>query len=300
MKANGQNKAAGKGDGKTISKTRPTVVKSEKSTPEQIKQRNLETYGEKVKKYRTRAGITVDQLADTLGISKSSIRNWECGLTRPDPELLYRLFSIFDVEPNEFFGIKGVGSLLTDSERSLIDCFRSLDDVGKDAVITLANAMNDKTYQRKLTVAYGRMNDVKDRKRNVAAGKGEDWPDYPEEEDVILFDNPLVARADEIMTVSGKSMEPQFMDGDAVLVEYCTDLRNGDIGIFYVPGMGGVIKQKAWDRLHSINPDYDDIFPYEDGARVIGRVLCAITPDMIPSQEEAALYQEAVKTMNAR
>lgn len=51
-------------------------------------------------------------------------------------------------------------------------------------------------------------------------------------------------------------MEPQFHDGDRVLVEHCVDLRNGDIGIFYVPGMGGVIKQKAYDRLHSINPDY--------------------------------------------
>lgn len=87
------------------------------------------------------------------------------------------------------------------------------------------------------------------------------------------------------------------MDGDKVLVEHCTDLRNGDIGIFYVPGMGGVIKQKAWDRLHSINPDYDDIFPYEEGAQVIGRVLCTITSDMVPSKEETALYQEAAEAL---
>lgn len=296
MKSDNRSKSNGKAS-KAASKF--VQLKVERSTPEQIKQRNLETYGEKIKKYRTKAGITVDQLADTLGISKSSIRNWECGLTRPDPELLYSLFSIFDVEPNEFFGIKGVGRLLTDTEQSLLDSFRSLDDVGKDAVITFAEAMNEKVYQRKLTAAYNKMNDVVDRDRRVAAGNGEEWSDYPEEEDVVLFNNPLVARADEIMTVSGKSMEPQFMDGDAVLVEYCTDLRNGDIGIFYVPGRGGVIKQKAWDRLHSINPDYDDIFPYEDGARVIGRVLCAVTPDMIPSKEEVSLYEEAVKTMNA-
>lgn len=294
MKANGQSSAAGKATGKV----RLNVVKSEKSTPEQIKQRNLETYGEKVKKYRTRAGITVDQLADTLGISKSSIRNWECGLTRPDPELLYRLFSIFDVEPNEFFGIKGVGSILTDSERSLIDCFRLLDDDGQDAVYTFTKAMTDRVWSKKLHNARCRMDSVGDWTRHASAGSGEDWPDYPEHEDVVLYSNPMVARADEIITVSGKSMEPQFMDGDAVLVEHCSDLRNGDIGIFYVPGMGGVIKQKAWDRLHSINPDFDDIFPYEEGARVIGRVLCTITPDMIPTKEDVALYEEAVKELS--
>ena len=87
-------------------------------------------------------------------------------------------------------------------------------------------------------------------------------------------------------------MEPQFHDGDRVLVQYCAELSYGDIGIFYVPRMGGVIKQIAHDRLHSLNPAYDDIFPYEDGAKIIGRVLGKVTEEMIPDQEEA-LYMEA-------
>ena len=88
-----------------------------------------------------------------------------------------------------------------------------------------------------------------------------------------------------------------YYDGDKVLVEYCTDLKNGDIGIFYVPGFGGVIKQKAYDRLHSLNPDYDDIFPYEQGAKLIGRVVGKITKDMIPSAEDVSLYAEAMATL---
>jgi phage repressor protein C with HTH and peptisase S24 domain len=146
--------------------------------------------------------------------------------------------------------------------------------------------------------AYDRMNGVEDWGRYAAAGDGTDWPEYPEKEEVILFDSPMVSRADEIITVTGKSMEPQFHDGDRVLVEHCVDLRNGDIGIFYVPGMGGVIKQKAYDRLHSINPDYDDIFPYEDGAQIVGRVLGKIDKEMIPSMEEQSLYLEALETLN--
>ena len=85
---------------------------------------------------------------------------------------------------------------------------------------------------------------------------------------------------------------------DRVLVEYCASLQNGDIGVFYVPGRGGVIKQVAWDRLHSLNPDYDDIFPYEDGARIVGRVLGRITADMIPGPEDLALYREAEETFH--
>jgi phage repressor protein C with HTH and peptisase S24 domain len=89
-------------------------------------------------------------------------------------------------------------------------------------------------------------------------------------------------------------MEPQFDSGDKVLIEYCTDIRNGDIGCFYVSGIGGVIKQKAYDRLHSLNPKCDDIIVHEDGATVIGRVLGTITKDMIPTSEEKAMYMEAV------
>ena len=36
-----------------------------------------------------------------------------------------------------------------------------------------------------------------------------------------------------------------------------------------------------------------DIIVSEEGATVIGRALCVITPDMIPSSEEQVLYLEA-------
>ena len=274
-----------------------SIAGLEKLTPEQIKQRNLDSYGSKIKAFRKKAGLTAEELAEQLKISKSSIRNWECGLTRPDPEFLYRMFSILNVEPNEFFGIKGIGSILTSEEQELINNYRTLDDAGKEDAETFLKAMSEKAHKRKLLAAYARMNAVVDHGRCASAGDGEDWPDYPEPENVVLYDSPIVSRSDEIITVVGKSMEPQFHDGDRVLVMHSPELRNGDIGVFYVPGKGGVIKQKAYDRLHSINPDYDDIFPYEEGAKIIGRVLGKIENDMIPNYEEQTLYLEAVDTV---
>lgn len=275
-----------------------TIAGLENLTPEDIKKRNLETYGLRIKKFRARAGLTAEQLAETLQISKSSVRNWECGLARPDPEYLYRMFTILNVEPNEFFGFQGIGTLLTAQEQHLIDTYRALDDDGRENLITFADAMNDKSHLRKLRSAYDRMNDVVNRGRLAAAGDGEDWDENSEEEHVVLYDSKEVRNADEIFKVSGMSMEPQFNDGDYVLVQYCEELRNGDIGIFYVPGHGGVIKQKAYDRLHSLNPDYDDIFPYEDGARIVGRVVGKITKDMVPEYEDEQLYLKAVETLN--
>ena len=268
----------------------------EKMTPAEIKQRNRETYGESVKKFRVRAGMSAEQLADTLQIARSSVRNWEAGITRPDPEYLYRMFTILNVEPNEFFGIGGIGSLMTLEERSLVDYYRGLDDAGKDDLLTIAEAMAEKSHVRTLKRTYDKVSPVVDLSRAVAAGDGADWEDYPEKESVLLYDSPMVARADEIFHVNGDSMEPQFHDGDHVLVEYCRPdaLCPGDIGVFLVPGHGGVIKQVACDRLHSLNPKFDDIVPdEEDGATAIGRVLCRVTKDMVPTPEERALYIEA-------
>ena len=87
------------------------------------------------------------------------------------------------------------------------------------------------------------------------------------------------------MTVNGESMAPRFHEGDQVLVRYTTELQNGDIGVLHVPGHGGVIKEVREDRLHSLNPAFDDILPDEDGAKVIGRVIGTVTEAMKPVEE---------------
>lgn len=273
-----------------------TIAGLENATSDEIKNRNMEHYGSKIKKFRKKAGMSAEQLADELQISKSSVRNWECGLTRPDPEFLYRMFSILDVEPNEFFGFKGIGSLLTTAEKNLIDDYRRLDRRGKEDLSSIAESMAEKRHIRLLRDKYNLLNCIPFNDRSVAAGSiGEDWPDHPDTVDIILFDSREVSSADEIFMVSGDSMNPQFFNGDRVLVQYTEEIRVGDIGIFYVPGVGGVIKQKMNDRLHSLNPDYDDIIVHEEGAKPIGRVLCKIEPGMIPDIEDQNLFLEAME-----
>ena len=197
---------------------------------------------------------------------------------------------LLDIPLYEFFGMEDRHSGLSEHEQRLLDFYRSLDDNGKEDLETFAEAMSGNAHKRKLRMALERMNSVKDLGRAAAAGDGADWEDHPESEACVLYNSHAVSEADEIITVCGQSMEPQFHHGDRVLVQYCSELNYGDIGIFYVTGMGGVIKQVAHDRLHSLNPDYDDIFPYEDGAKVIGRVLGKITADMVPDTADRALY----------
>lgn len=63
------------------------------------------------------------------------------------------MFTILNVDPNEFFGLTGIGTLLTTEERDLVDFYRSLDKSWKENLLTFAEAMNKNAYKRKLLAA---------------------------------------------------------------------------------------------------------------------------------------------------
>jgi repressor LexA len=271
------------------------AVSKEPTQQGPAEQRSCYAFGDVIRKYRSRLKYNQRELGKLMGVNQNTICNWETDKNQPDAQAMRRLCLLLDIPLYELFGIEDKHSKLSERELLLLSFYRSLDEHGKEDLETFAEAMSSNVHKRRLRMALERMNSVEDRGRAAAAGDGADWEDHPECEHRILFDSRAVSEADEVMTVNGQSMEPMFHDGDRVLVQYCADLSYGDVGIFYVPGMGGVIKQVAHDRLHSLNPDYDDIFPYEDGAKIIGRVLGKITEDMIPDADEQALYLEARK-----
>ena len=270
-----------------------TISKFPNNQDKPADQKVIHVFGEVIRKYRTLSKYNQKDLAKLMGVNQNTICNWETDKNQPDAQALRRLSMLLDIPLYEFFGIEDKHSRISEREQKILSFYRSLDVHGKEDLETFAEAMSGNVHKRRLRMALERMNSVVDHGRAAAAGDGADWEDHPESEQCILFDSRAVSDADEIITVCGQSMEPKFYDGDRVLVQYCTDLSFGDIGIFYVPGMGGVIKQVAHDRLHSLNPDFDDIFPYEDGAKIIGRVLGKITADMIPDADEQALFLEA-------
>ena len=140
------------------------------NTKEDTKARNLATYGNSVKKFRLRAHMTAEELAERLNIAKSSVRNWECGLSRPDPEYLYRMFTILNVEPNEFFDFQARGRRLTDDEAHLLDQFRRLDRNSQDSLIVFADAMCTQLHKRILQANYEKIDQRPYLEHVVAAG----------------------------------------------------------------------------------------------------------------------------------
>ncbi len=99
----------------------------------------------KLKKMRSVSGMTTNEVGVALGITPSSVTNWENGNSRPHLETLFKLRDIYQVKDlNEFFEIEFPPDLktLSKSEQELIDLWRSSNDNVKKSVKLLLKECN--------------------------------------------------------------------------------------------------------------------------------------------------------------
>ena len=59
--------------------------------------------GKNVKKYRAALGMDQKTLAARLGVTAGAVSNYENDISSPKEEILYKMFEVFDVTPNELF-----------------------------------------------------------------------------------------------------------------------------------------------------------------------------------------------------
>lgn len=253
---------------------------------------NKTRYGELIRSCRRKEDLTQADLANKLGIPKTYVGHWEAGRSRPDLNLIPDLCCALGISLACFFDAPESEDALTEKERRFMEGYRKVDprdriilDSALETMITLKEeALWD--YCRKNFFVIGRNS------QTAAAGSGtmleEDTETYP----LFIRMNPKARRADEIVTVSGSSMEPMFHHGQDVYVEHTPDLRIGEIGLFIVNG-NGYIKELQDGCLHSLNPEYDDIRLSEsDSTRIVGRVLGAVDREDYPKDDELRILQE--------
>lgn len=64
-------------------------------------------YGERIRKYRVAAGLTQQQLADKIGVSRQSVARWECGWNTPSFYCAQQLADCFGVTVAELMNGDG-------------------------------------------------------------------------------------------------------------------------------------------------------------------------------------------------
>ena len=249
-------------------------------------------FGDIIRQYRTELSMSAQELASRVGVSKSAITNWESGIRRPDISTVPVLCSVLGISISRLFGIQEAFEL-DQEERSTISDYRNL-NLNNRYVIrqTMAAMIEAQNQFYPLTAEEHRS--IKRLFRNeakTAAGYGNPLSDSVQGEAIYLYLNDDVRRADEIITVTGDSMEPTYHDGDELLVEHVQELNPGEVGIFVVNG-DGFVKEYQREGLHSHNPAYKTMrFAPDDNVRCVGRVLGVVEKDQYASDADIAYHK---------
>ena len=253
---------------------------------------NKARYGELIRSCRKKEDLTQADLANKLGIPKSYVGHWEAGRSRPDLNLIPGLCNALGISLSYFFDAPESEDALTDKERHFMEGYRKVDT--RDRMILDSTLETMITLKEEALWDYCRKNFfvIDHNYQTAAAGSGTILEDETETYQMFIRVNQNARRADEIVAVSGSSMEPMFHHGQDVYVEHTPDLEIGEIGLFIVNG-NGYIKQLQDGYLHSLNPEYDDIqLDESDTTRIVGRVLGAVDKDDYPNDDELKILQE--------
>lgn len=162
---------------------------------------------------------------------------------------------------------------LSEKEQMHIKKYRLLSEHGKkmaDSFLDMQyeyekqESMKEESYPMIPKVLYG---------CSPSAGVGNCLPDDIDESSIMVPDTPKTRKADYVLKVDGKSMEPEYMDGDLVLVKKQDQVDIGEVGIYLVDGET-LIKEAQNGYLHSLNSEFGNIDLNENSeVHCMGKVI---------------------------
>ncbi len=251
----------------------------------------------RIKEARKNKGITQAELGALIGVAKTTIAGYEKN-SEPTAAQLGEIADVLDVDitfllQDEIKRRHDLQATIHEMEH-LIKKYRLLDHEWQeavDSVLDIGYRQYEKRLEEKRDAAILR------EQREQAEAAGEIVPDVSE---MLIYVNPaaagmpLYAESDferiefpssEVprgtdfgIRISGRSMEPTFMDGSIVWVRKRLDIPNGTVGIFMLND-SAVCKRffKEPDgtvRLESDNPEFPGVPITEfDTFVVVGEVV---------------------------
>ena len=181
--------------------------------------------GKRIKNAREKAGYSVDELAEKLGVSRATVYRYENGDIKKMPTtVLEPICSILGVTPAYLMGWEK-------KEKSNI------------------SAVLDSKRIRMVPVF-----------ESVSAGFGA----YASNEVIdyipLYINSDYEANETLCIRVNGNSMYPKIEDGDIIQVHKQDSVDSGSVAVVLLDGEEGLVKKvvygEDWIELHSFNPEY--------------------------------------------
>lgn len=242
----------------------------------------------KIKEARENAGFSQKELAGIIGVAPSTFNGYESGNHDPKSKLLTKIAAACHVSVDFLLGYEASPEVSPQAKNAppyseealkLAEDYDGLDNHGKRVVRLVADEEKSRCKterEEQMEQAAAALRESRERSEaaeeiappttlyqpftQVAAAEGAGaflLDDGFEEISVEM--NEYTKQADVILKVVGRSMEPVIADGDRVLVRVQPSVNIGEIGVFILDGQG-YLKERAADRLVSLNPDVDDVY----------------------------------------
>lgn len=220
-------------------------------------------------------GLKQADLCEAIGISSSTMTNWKNRGTDPPAKYIIPICEFLDITPYVLLLNKEISSRneLSNDENEMISIYKRLSDINKvrvkERAIVLAELEDsnlEPTHSEHEEQEEPETIFIEFATLKASAGTGEQLIDDPEQDFIEVVKNDTTLQAKFAIQIHGDSMNPEYSNGDIVLVKTQPQINVGQIGIFTVNDMG-YIKKLGTDRLVSINPDYDDIY-FEEGQEI--------------------------------
>ncbi|GFK31024.1 putative repressor protein - phage associated [Streptococcus canis] len=226
-----------------------------------------------VKELRLSKNLTMEQLAEELGKTKSTISKWEKGTRSPKIYEIEEIAKFFGVEPKKMmFGdnstpINPQVELIPSTLQKITATSSQLEHDRQLIVLNTAETQLEQQNTVTDLFSYNYYDHA------ASAGTGQ----YLNDVQVETIELPIDIDADFVIPVYGDSMEPKYHSGDYVFVKLSVELSDGDIGVFEYYG-DAYIKQLLINAdgafLHSLNSKYEDIpIDRDSDFRIIGEVV---------------------------
>ena len=263
-------------------------------TGEFTEQAALPLICERIRYYRRLQGMEQKAFAEKIGAQPNTVSNWEKGRSRPDISLVPLICDALGITLQQIFGLETPKDMLTERENNLVSQYRKLNAGDQYTVDTLVKTMLTVEQARKRQRSQRKVYELPLVDRTLAAGIGDPTEYEGISEPFYLYDVPWLDRADCVFKVNGDSMEPDYHNGDYVLIERIPDapeLTPGEVGAFAI-GNELYIKEYQKDGLHSLNSKYP-VMTFDEDTKVylIGRVLSVVDKKDIATDDDVRLYQ---------
>ena len=233
-----------------------------------------------LKKARQRVGLTQQQIANALGVTKSTYCGYETGKRQPDIPKLRRLALLLCTSVDDLLGLTdGDGAFaVSASEFDIIKLYRSLDAYGQRIVRML------------LTEEHARMNaQMREIIQPEDAGDLAALPIAlsPVTGEISAYLGPdgfttLMVHRSELppnvcfaLRVRGGSLAPNYKHDDILLISDSKP-QPGDVGLF-LRDSHGFIRLMSYCELLSVNPVYPPI-PMDESIHPCGTVIGVLSP----------------------